>query len=424
MSMTKTKIIETAYKVWGRDLYLNTSLNRVASELGVSKQALYRHFKSKQALFDAMTMDFLDNYAAFIQADYEKALKNDDIDEKIFLLIRSISEFYARDLESFIFSMTILQDRKLNNFTMVEELCVRGIDFDFFHQSIRKDYVFEPLVMRLIFASLTFYMAIFHKTRILAGPAGKDADLPDDAAITQIIKVICKIIGKGIGYAGKEIDALDYENLESRISGTVNTIEDDPLLKAVAGAVAEAGPWEASMEQVARRSGLAKSSLYGHFKSRQDMLYQLFKTESLRIIDFAKQGIRQSAVPQEQIYLGIFSMVEYLRSKPDFLVALDWIRNRRLDLTPPGEKEKGPPIEIQRIFHDIDIKPLQMHTSPFRGIGTDEENACISPWILFMVINTLMNTHPGKTLGDVPNSDIRCLYRFVTLGIGGFRNNE
>ena len=415
--MTKTEIIAAAYRAWGRELYLTTSLSDVARELKVCKPALYRHFLCKDALLEAMGRQFFDHFAAFIQADYEKALKNNDAGESIFMLIRSIAEYYVRNPDLFIYSMTKLHDRRLNNFAMMEELCVRGIDFEYFHKSISASYYFEPLVMRLIFATLTFFMAGFHKERAHA------KNPPDETAVSGIIGAIERITGGGIGYGSAEIEGLDFERLESRIAGTAGAIEDDPLLKAVAGAVAETGPWEASMEQVARRSGLAKSSLYGHFKSKQDMLFQLFRTESLRIIGFAKQGIQQSDAPLEQLYLCIFSIAEYLRSRPDFLVALDWIRNRRLNFAPPGSAAKGPPVEYLQIFQGIDIKPLQKDDSPFRGLGPQDEaeNSCISPWICFLTVKTLMNTKPEQALGDVPNSHIRTLYRFATTGIGGFK---
>ena len=417
--------MDAAYRVWGREFYLNTSLNRIASELGVSKQALYRHFRSKQALLDAMTRYFFDDFAAFIQADYEKALKSEDDGDRIFILIRSVAEYFARNVYFFIFSMTMLHERKMDSFNLLEELCMRGIDFEFFHRHIGKNRDNKPLVMRLIFVTLTFFMAGFFKRGKSSPVIGDIKHSPTEAAISKIIDVIGEITGRGLGYTSEEIDILDYEGLESRITGMVNSIVDDPLLKAVAGAVAEAGPWEASMEQVARRSGLAKSSLYCHFKSRQDMLYQLFKTEFMRISDFAKLGMRQSEVPQEQLYLGIFSIAEYLRSKTDILVALDWIRNRRLDFSPPDGKHKKPPGDFMRLFDGIDIKPLQNSENPFREILTGEkENSAISPWILFLIVNTLINKNPEQMLGDVPNSDIRLLYRFATLGIGGFKTSE
>ena len=416
--MTKKEIIETAYKVWGREFYLNTSLSHVARELKVCKPALYRHFLNKNALLEAMTRHFFDDFAGFVQAGYEKAMKTEDKSKSVFALIESITEYYARNVYLFIFSMTILNDPKLDSFNMLEELCIRGIDMESFRDSVKDEYIFEPLVMSLPFATLTFYMAHFHNTLdSLTNP-------PDEAGISQIINVISAIIGKGLGYSGAEINAVNYEELENSILGRVNTIDDDPLLKAVAGAVAEAGPWQASMEQVAKRSGLSKSGLYSHFKNKKDMLRQLFMTESMRILDFARNQIKQSEVPQEQLYLGIFSVAEYLRSKPDILVALDWIRNRKLDLTAnhAGRKQKRPKAGFLSLFEIIDIIPLQNEGSPFKEITIGEkENFNITPWILFLIIKALMTRKPDRALRDVPNSDIRALYRFITLGIGGFR---
>jgi len=315
--------------------------------------------------------------------------------------------------------MIKLYKHKFVNTDISNELRVRGVDFGVFLKSIRKNYTFEPLIMRLVFSTLTFYMAGFHKTE------KNPAKPPNEAAISKIIGVISKIIGEGLGYTNEEIDKLDYEKLENLIIGKANNIEDDPLLKAVAGAVAEAGPWETSMEQVARRSGLSKSSLYSHFKDRQDMLRQLFITEFLRIINFARQGIRQSDIPVEQLYLGIFSIAEYLRSKPDILITFDWIRNRKLNFNPDGKNPSAPEIESLQLFDEIDIKPLFNNESPFSEIPTGEDKRFgLSSWIFYLIINTLMRKNEGQELGQTENRDIRQLYRLITLGIGGFRINE
>jgi AcrR family transcriptional regulator len=421
--MTKKEILETAYKVWGREFYLDTSLSHIAQELKVCKTALYRHFLNKNALLEAMTRHFFDDFAAFIQADYEKAMKARDKSEGAFIFIRSIIEYYARNVNYFIFSMTLLNDRKLDSFNMMEELSIRGINMEYFHRSIKEEYALDQIVMRLLFATLTSYMAYFHNMR------GSLTNPPDEAAVSKVIDMISAIIGKGLGYTKTEINQIDYEGLENRVLGKLKNIDDDPLLKAVAGAVAEAGPWDASMEQVAKRSGLSKSSLYSHFKNKQDMLRQLFMTESMRIIDFSQSQIKQSEIPQEQLYLGIFAVAEYLRSKPDILVALDWIRNRKLNLAPVDHRHKRSKIDFLRLFEVIDIKPLQNEGSPFREISARQEgNVYITPWILFLIIRTLMERKPGQAghaehaLGDVPNSYIRSLYNFITLGIGGFRH--
>jgi AcrR family transcriptional regulator len=381
----------------------------VARELGVSKPALYRHFCNKQALLDAMTGYFFNDFADFIRADYEKALQTGDSGKIIFIIFRIVAEYYARNANIFIFLMIKLQNRKLDEFNVAKELRIRGVELDKLYEPIKNDYNFQPLGARLLNATLIFFIAGFHKQgKTLTNP-------PSEAAIARIIDAIGEIIGSGFCYSNEEIAALDYEELENRITGMVSGAEDDPLLKAVAGAVAEAGPWGASMEQVAHRSGLSKSSLYGHFKNKQDMLHQLFVTEFQRIMDFARKGMQQSAVPAEQLYLGIFSIVEYLRSKPDILVAMDWIRNRGISLKLPEDIPESK-TDFLRLFENIEIRLLQDGKNPFEGGGV-----WLTPWILFLIITTLMQKKAGHKLKNVPNSDIRFLYRLITLGIGGFK---
>jgi integrase len=153
----------------------------------------------------------------------------------------------------------------------------------------------------------------------------------------------------------------------------------------------------------------------------------------MRIIDFARQGMGRSEVRHEKLDVGIFSIAVYLRSKPDILVAMDWVRTRRHDFvkgqpqTGAGvsavgvggncdnaawEWEDGPPPEFPKIFEEIEINPLQSGE-----ISDGEGRKLVCHWILFLLINILMRPGETKTL---KNEDIRFLYRFITLGIKGF----
>ena len=48
---TKEKILEEALKLFAQSGYMGTSMNDIASKLGVTKAALYKHYKSKQEIF-------------------------------------------------------------------------------------------------------------------------------------------------------------------------------------------------------------------------------------------------------------------------------------------------------------------------------------------------------------------------------------
>jgi len=412
--MTKAKIIDAAFRAWGRTFYQKTSLSQVARELEVSKPALYRHFPNKKALIHAMTECFLDAFANSIRPDYERAFKLDDSDEGIFGIIHGIAVFYAKNVYAFIFCLINLHPspNMCENSTKTG-LKFRGLDMDALYQTHKKDYptTDSDMLTHFVFTTLSFLMAKFHEAGSFS------PNLPAESEIEKISGDICRVIKHGIGFEAAEFDAINFEELEKRVKETVTAAEPEPLLRAVAEAVAEAGPWAASMEMVAQRSGLSKSSLYGHFKNKKDMIRRLFMGEFKKIIDFARKGIGLSLLPAEQLYLGIFSVAVYLRSRPEILVVMGWIRTRKLDL---GKSEKQN--EVFRLFEDVDIE--------FMRQNRENEKRKASHWILYLLISTMMRqnfeTNEREKCFQIidenmQNNEIRLLYRFVILGLKGFK---
>jgi AcrR family transcriptional regulator len=399
LDVTRTEIIDAAFRVWGRNFYRKTSLSQLAGELGVSKPALYRHFVNKQALSAAMTERFLDDFSASIRTGFEKAQKEKDADDGISTIVQDISGFFAKNVYALFFSLMNLYDRNLDKYTIAESLKSRGADMGTLQLVLEKKYESDPVIVKLIFATLTFLMSHFHKVNnSMENPLSSED-------IQKFTSTIQKTIKIGLGYSADKTK-LDFEKLENQVENMELNAQPEPFFKAVAEAVAEAGPWDVSMDMVAKKLGLSKSSLYGHFKSRKDMLRRLFVTEFTRIIGFARQGIGLSSDTAQQLYLGIYSIAVYLHSRPEILITMDWIRTRKLDLGKPEKK-----IEIFRLFEDIDIEPL-------KG-AAEEEKRCMSHWVLFLLINIL--THPvEKTSTKVQNNHIRVLYKFITLGLGGF----
>ncbi|MDR1947904.1 MAG: TetR/AcrR family transcriptional regulator [Spirochaetaceae bacterium] len=255
----------------------------------------------------------------------------------------------------------------------------------------------------MIIVTVTFGVAYFHRYSHTPGES------PGEELIQDLIASLEGKIAGGLGFNKGLVDRIDYERLERRAAETVvESLEQDGLLRAVAGAVAEAGPWNASMDMVARRSGLSKSGLYAHFRNKQDMLRQLFMTEFQRMATHAEACVRGSSVPEEQFYLAIIGIAGYLRSRPEILIAVDWLRTRRLDLglsVPPG---------IYKLFSDIRIPGTEL--SPAAGPLSEE----MVQWILFLIVNTLMRRPADTEFAGVTNESFRILYRFVGLGVEGF----
>ena len=396
--MTRTEIIDAAFRVWGRNFYKKTSLSQLAGELKVSKPALYRHFESKKDLTAAMIERFSDDFSDFVRGDFQRALQTDDADKGIITVVGSISGFFARNAYLLIFSLMNIYDRNLDGRAMMEKLKSRGVDMAVLRTVTEKKYNSDITHVRLIFATLTFFMSNFHKNK-------KALETPlSDGDIEAITSNICSTVLHGLNFPPDKAQ-IDFDKLEKKIETNLPHFQSEPFFKAVAEAVAETGPWEVTMDMIAKKLGLSKSSLYGHFKNKKDMLRRLFTTEFKKIMGFARQGISQSDKATEQLFLGILSIAVYFRSHNEILVAMDWIRTRKLDI---GRPDKN--MEIFRLFEDVDIEPLRSES--------EEKKQAVSHWILFLLINIL--THPDGSAANVQNNGIRLLYKYIISGLGGF----
>ncbi|GHV72320.1 hypothetical protein AGMMS49928_28940 [Spirochaetia bacterium] len=399
--MTSESIIKAAFHVWGRELYLSTSLVQVARELGVSKTALYRHFTGKQALLEAMRTHFFDDYSQFIRQGYEKALGIADLRERILVMIRSITEYYVRNRDASLFALIMVFGSK-DAGSMMGPMQERGVDLK---NLLSPGSPELPFLFNMIMATTTFRLAVFHRLECSDGTA----EAPAEGLVGETVASIERHIRRGLGLNRAELEPLDCEGLENSLALDFGAMhDDDGLLKAVAQAVAEAGPWDASMDMVARRSGLSKSGLYAHFKNKEDMIRQLFLTEFDRIAFFVETSTGDAGRPGDRLYLMVFSAAAYLRSNPEILIALDWIRNRRLNMGPP---------RTLKIF-EIMGRSVPPGAGENAGLTTEQ----MVHWVLFLIINALMYRPQGMDFADLPNSRIRSLYKFITLGLEGFES--
>jgi AcrR family transcriptional regulator len=424
--MTSEDIIQAAFKAWGRELYCNTSLSQVSRELGVSKPALYRHFRNKQALLDAMYESFYDDYAGFIGPYHEKAAGAASYQGSLRVIFPAVMKYYAKNVYAFVFSLiNVWGNRQMGN--MKEALLKRGVNMGLL-SCPQEDRPLDSLWL-LSTGTLIFAMSYFYHKAYVAGDISPEApDLPldalSDALIDQFTASVTCIVSRGLGFDPAVAEAMDYGKLEDRVLKAARELEEDPLLRGVAEAVAEKGPWKTSMEMAARHSGLSKSGLYAHFKSKEEMIGRLFLSEFGRITDFAIENQRHSVLPEEQLYLGVFSIAAYFRSQPNILFAMDWLRTRRIKfkLFPPPDR---------RIFRNIRF-PADYGELP------GDDGHWISHWIVFLVLKILMNDvfkgcrvlFPGEGGGvrrlspeifaRIPNESFRVLYRFITSGVKGF----
>jgi hypothetical protein len=140
-------------------------------------------------------------------------------------------------------------------------------------------------------------------------------------------------------------------------------------------------------------------------------------TEFTRIVKHARVQIETSGVFEDQLYLAIISIVDYLRSRPEILLALDWIKTGRLDMG------KEVPPRLHEIIGEIKIEAIRNYN---RDIVV-----WMAQWILFMIVNVLalwpqkQPSNSGhskdwvKNPSEIPNESFHVLFRFIALGLEG-----
>lgn len=391
-------------------MYLTVSLSDVAGELGVTKPALYRHFRNKQALMDEMYPRFFDTHAEAIRADFERARSALDgggggMAQAMLTMSRAMAAYYAEHIDHLVFAMMQVYGGSAKS-GFGEQMCARGVDLGCFFTADRAAGVYPPLyqlVMSSVFVTLVYFLGASHTN----GTCKARLTPLSEEALQSLLARVEGVVSRGLGFARERVQGIDYARLEAAAAARGLAAEGGPLMKAVAEAVGEAGIWEASMRRVAALSGLSKSSLYGHFKSKRDMLRRLFMSEFDQILKAAGEAIRASAVTEEQVYLGVFAITDYFRARPEILIAMDRIRSRRIDL---GNSK---PPRFDSIFQGVDLSTCGQKTD----LCSDEVDR-VSHWVLFLIINTLMRNPAGKNFAALPNESIRTLYRFIAMGVG------
>lgn len=94
MTDTKQRILQEALKLFSQSGYKGTSMNDIASQLNVTKAALYKHYKSKQEILDSIveTMNGLDRERAR-EYDMPDGTREEDVAEYKNIAVAKIKQF-------------------------------------------------------------------------------------------------------------------------------------------------------------------------------------------------------------------------------------------------------------------------------------------------------------------------------------------
>ena len=182
---TKELILEEALKQFSKKGYDGTSMSDIAAPLGISKAALYKHFASKQQIFDQIIVESEEKYKDF----FEKLSvhlgngKNVELNKKDVEVYTGISaEGLIENVLTFVrFSMTDEYSKQVRQMMTISQFqskelgemytkryvdAMLGYDEKLFEQLIKTGVIKkgDPKVLAAMFyAPVTMYMGIWDR---------------------------------------------------------------------------------------------------------------------------------------------------------------------------------------------------------------------------------------------------------------------
>jgi AcrR family transcriptional regulator len=182
---TKELILEEALKQFSKKGYDGTSMSDIAAPLGISKAALYKHFASKQQIFDRIIVESEEKYKDFFEklsvhlgngknvelnkkdVDVYTGISAEGLSENVLTFVRfSMTDEYSKQVRQMM-TISQFQSKELGEmYTKRYVDAMLGYDEKLFEQLIQNGAIKkgDPKVLAAMFyAPVIMYMGIWDR---------------------------------------------------------------------------------------------------------------------------------------------------------------------------------------------------------------------------------------------------------------------
>ena len=393
-------IIDTAFKVWGENSFYNTSLSSLADALGMSKPAIYRYFKNKDALLQAMKDDFILKYKALLAKSNSSALLS--LNELIVEYTEIPVKFFAENYNYYRFFVLILINMNKNFESLFDE--IKENNENFLSPALLQKYGFSEI------DSLSISGFILSVSGFLLNQYLFSKKLYSKKEINQILKAIRYISRNGLAGYNIKNRHTNYTEVE-RISAISknDVLPFNKIFTAVSEVIADKGIWNTTVDAIAEHLKMSKSSLYFYFDNKEQMIQDVIGSERDRLNELIMERIVKFESYEEQFYCIFYVMSSYFLLKPSIFTIMNWLRYqfRNKSINPVGHK-------LEKFSEYIS---LLTNTSSFNPIGFPPE--LIAEGLSFILIHGLWECIGKNNTKDNLNIRIRKIHNLFLYGLKG-----
>lgn len=326
---TKEKILECAFGLYEKPRMSVISLGEIAAKAGISKTAIFRHYKNKEEMMEKMREKFFEAFALMIsQLDDSRKPYNLKGVEKAVRCVFDFCQNYPNYLSYFL--QESLSDELLTegvNMVLLDN-GINVINEDVFKD--KKNYVAQNMVPSFFQHTLLHFL-------ILAFCSMKDVVKIND--IERYKTKVSELIYSGLGKKRNPISGERKSELDEHCKLQLESDEkSNRFFNAFVQLMQDNRSSKITVEKIAAALGMAKSSIYSFFANKNDYLMNMLFQETERVCAILKEKSAAAKNPDEAIYIMMRTQANYFAMRPQVIMLHGYFIFQEAALAPEDAK--------------------------------------------------------------------------------------
>lgn len=323
---TRQEILTEAFLMYEDLRNSKFSLSEIAGKVGISKTAIFRHFKNKDALIQAMSDTVFSDFASainprnffFARSDFENFSY-----EEFSALIETVLYFFINNPGYLGFALNSGIITKSPNDPFFVILKKNGVNFS-------DDYVNKADIKRFFRVYFcTESMIFFLARRACLLKSDSKEQLDDKEFVKSVIDILWNGISFDGNYVSKERRAELSKICEVKIP---EPGEDERFFMAFTDVFNEYGIEGITIERISEKLNIAKSSLYSYFNNKEEYIAKMLSSELNGIMDMLSEKMKNAESLEETAYILLLSERNYLEQRPFVLTIHNWASQQGFDI--------------------------------------------------------------------------------------------
>lgn len=399
MENTREIIISSAFSFYSKPVIKNVSLSAIASKAGITKPAIYRHFKNRQELDDVMVdRVFGDLYSILSKIHPEKECNVSSFVEDILILLLTHKEYF------------------------------------FYLISTQVDFALDKVLLRFKKMGLSFFDKVFatdgsvtdmerYKNAIYLGGNIMFFDVVRNRitekmnisdSYSDVVSYASKInafFKKGLGQDTGTLSVSRMATLDDICRANMEFVKPiNKVFVSISDIVKEKGFKGITVESVAHGIGLAKSSIYDRYENKTQMIGSLIQEEFEDLYRGIEKNISHAETNAERGYVLMETALLYYMKKPEVLTVCQWFQVHSVNEIVHDQKYEEQ--IFCRYFENIELY------DKFPNLGLPiEDKRIITSWFMMIPVILFMHARNQKISPEVVQAMLKDILIMMETGV-------